>query len=156
MQRRLSEEGEMWVRKSEAGIQLVEISKDQRRKNLWRPLAVTTALMAIGVFAYSLGLRSCSQGIVIASSRPTQFTSGTTAVWAVLFLIFFGLALYRQRRHGGLFTPDNLLCRDCKEPSHFNPEMRCPCGGRLESLDYFDWIPESEIAGTIPEKNAVS
>jgi hypothetical protein len=53
----------MWVRKSEVGIQAVEISKDQRRKNLWRPLAVTTALMAIAVFAYSLGLRSCSRGI---------------------------------------------------------------------------------------------
>jgi hypothetical protein len=31
-------------------------------------------------------------------------------------------------------------------PTHANQYMRCSCGGRLESLDRFDWVSEAERA----------
>jgi hypothetical protein len=123
----------MWVRKSEAAIQQSIETLNRRRKKLWPSLAMATTLTAVIVILYSLGIRS---------TAPAKFGLRTVIMALILFLFFFALSIYTQKRDGGLFANSSLLCKECKEPCRSNQELRCHCGGNLEPFDYFHWIPE--------------
>jgi hypothetical protein len=134
----------MWVRKSESEIRAVLEATSRRRTSLLRPLTSAAALTAIATLLYSLGIRGCSQAFMIVSAPPTEFGTSRLVTIGILFLAFFGLSVYYQRRRGGLFAGDGaVLCRECKEPSSANREMRCDCAGRLEPFDYFEWSSEA-------------
>jgi hypothetical protein len=123
----------MWVRKSEAAIQQSIETLNRRRKKLWPSLAMATTLNAVIIILYSLGIRS---------TAPAKLGFRTAIMALILFLFFFVLSIYTQRRDGGLFANSSLLCKECKEPCRSNQELRCNCGGHLEPFDYFDCIPE--------------
>jgi len=138
---------DMWIRKSEDEIRLALEERDRRRRNLGRPLAWATALTVMIGILYSFGL-PFTQGIIIVSSSRTEFGATTTILTGIVVFVGLFVSLARQQRRGtGLFQDNSgLLCGECKQPSHANQYMRCSCGGRLESLDHFDWVSEADRA----------
>jgi hypothetical protein len=133
----------MWVRKSEAEIQQYFAQRDLKRKSLRRPFILASVLTAAVMLLYTLGWRGGFRSFLIFTTSPTPLGFKAVIMSAFLFIVFFSIAYYNQRRYGTL-TPisDSLLCRECKQPAHPNPECRCQCGGRLEPFDYFDWIAD--------------
>jgi len=134
----------MWLRKSEGEIQAYLDQQEANKKNLLRPFLFALALTAIALVIYSLGYRggSLRAGIVLMSD-PGSIGIGTLFSGLFLFAFFFAIARYNQRRRSTLFfSSDSLLCRECKQPSDANPSLMCPCGGKLESFAYFNWIED--------------
>lgn len=131
----------MWVRKSEEEIRAQREREEQGLRSLRRPLIVAASLSAVSVLLYSLGLRGSFRGMVVYTESPAS-VARTAILGAFMFTMIFVIAVFNQRRRGAL-TPtagDSLLCRDCKEPSHYNPHGGCRCGGRLEPFSFFNWV----------------
>ena len=131
----------MWVRKSETEIRDYLDRQEAKRKSLLRPFLFALGLTVIAMILYSFGYRggSLRAGIVLVSN-PTSLGMSTLLAGTFLFVTFFAMALYNQRRRSSFFSSsDSLLCRECKQPSEPNPSMICECGGKLEPFAYFSW-----------------
>ena len=135
----------MWTRKSDLVIQEILVKERRMRSSLLRPLGSAVILSTICLVLYSLGLRACASGVVVLSNTPARFDVRFVIVSALTFLILFGIAVYRQRLHGGLFAGGRIMmCVACKESQHAQGSMRCLCGGALEPFDNFDWISDTD------------
>ena len=135
----------MWIRKSEEDIRLVLENKERRRKDLLRPLAAATAMAAISTLLYRAGVWSLFQGVIVISPAPAEFGITTMIAGTGLFVIIFAIAVYQQRKNGGLFQGETwLLCVDCKQPCRPNRAFRCSCGGQLEPFELFDWASDAK------------
>ena len=134
----------MWVRKSEDEIQDYLDQEEAKKKSLLRPFLFALALTVVTLILYSLGFRggSLRAGLVIVSN-PSSLGLSTLLIGIFLFVCFFAMALYNQRRRSTLFSAsDSLLCRECKQPSNANPSVMCQCGGKLEPFACFTWIED--------------
>jgi hypothetical protein len=131
----------MWVRKSEEEIQDYLDQQEAKRKSLLRPFLFALALTLVSLIIYSLGFRggSIRAGIMLVSD-PSLPGKATLLSGVFLFITFFAIALYNQRRRSSFFSAsDSLLCRECKQPSDSNPSAFCQCGGKLEPFAFFSW-----------------
>ena len=138
----------MWIRNSEEEIQDFLQRQEAKKKSLLRPFLFALMLTVISVIIYSLGYRGgwLSGGIVLVSN-PSGFSMTTVLVALFLFAFFFVFALYWMRRTS--FHPsDNLLCRECKQPSQAGAAAVCECGGKLEPFEFFRWA-EDEKPGEV-------
>ena len=142
----------MWIRKSEEEIQDYLDQQEAKRRSLLRPFLFALVLTVIAVVLYSLGYRggSIRSGIVLFSN-PSSLGKGSLVSGTFLFVFFFALALYNQRRRSSFFSAhESYLCRECKQPSNINSSMKCECGGKLEPFAYFSWEEDdkpSEVPG---------
>ena len=131
----------MWIRKSKEEIQDYLDQQEAKRKSLLRPFLFALVLTVIAMVLYSLGYRGSSLrwGVMLVSN-PSSLSKATLFSGIFLFIFFFAIALYNQRRRGSFFSAsDTCLCRECKQPSDANPSLRCECGGKLEPFAYFRW-----------------
>ena len=134
----------MWVRKSETEIEDYLAQQEARKKSLLRPFLFALALTVVSLVIYSLGYRGGLRkaGIVLVSN-PGSLGISTLFIGIFLFVFFFAIALYNQRRRGTVFfASDSLLCRECKQPSNANPSLVCECGGELEPFACFRWTED--------------
>lgn len=137
----------MWVRKSEDQIQDYLDQQEAKKRSLLRPFLFALVLTVVSLIIYSLGYRGGSrQAGVVLVSNPSSPGIGSLFIAVSLFVFFFAIALYNQRRRSTVFSAsDSLLCRECKQPSDANPSLICQCGGKLEPFACFSWI-EAENA----------
>jgi hypothetical protein len=127
----------MWVRKSEEEIRRYLDEQEANRLSLLRPALFALILTVIAMALYALGYRGgwLRGGVVLVSASPVPLGISTILGAAFLFLLFFGMSLYNQRRRTSFFSSnDSLLCGDCKQPSHSDPSATCECGGKLSPL----------------------
>jgi hypothetical protein len=130
----------MWIRKPEEEIQEYLNRLEAKRRSLLRPFWFALALTASTLILYQWGCRggSMRSGVVIVSTLGV-FTFGAFIAGAFLFAIFFVFFVYLQR-HRGLYSPfDSVLCRECKQPSHANPEACASVEGNWNRLSYW-WM----------------
>jgi len=136
----------MWIRKSEEEIQDYLHRQEAKKKSLLRPFLFALVLTVIALIIYSLGYRGGSlRGGVVLVSNPSSLSLSTLLGGIFLFVFFFAMALYNQRRRSTLFSAsDSLLCQECKQPSNANPSVMCQCGGKLEPFACFSWIEDEK------------
>ena len=134
----------MWVRKSEAEIESFLAQQEAKKKSLLRPFLFAFVLTVVSLIIYSLGYRGGSrQAGVVLVSNPGSLGIGSLFIAVFLFVFFFGIAFYNQRRRSTVFSAsDSLLCRECRQPSAANPLLVCQCGGQLEPFACFSWIED--------------
>jgi len=132
----------LWIRKSKGEIQDYLDHQEAKKKSLLRPFLFALALTVVALVFYSLGYRGgwFRAGLVVVS-EPGRFNLRTLFMGTLLFICFFAMALYNQRRRSTpFFASDSLLCRECKQPSNPNPSLMCECGGQLEPFAFFSWL----------------
>ena len=132
----------MWVRKSEEEINKYRSQQEAAKRSWLRPLLMASVLTIIAAILGSVGYRGgYSRFGVFLFSDQTGF-SVFAAVF--LFVIFFVIALYAQRRRGSFFSraSDSYLCAECKQPAAGTQSGMCNCGGTLEPFAFFNWVEE--------------
>ena len=136
----------MWIRKSEEEIQDYLDQQEAKKKRVLPPLLFALVLTVIALIIYSLGYRggSLRRGIVLVTN-PSSLSTRTLFSGIFLFVFFFAIALYNQRRRSSVYSSsDSLLCQECKQPSNANPSRTCQCGGQLEPFAYFCWVEDEK------------
>ena len=131
----------MWIRKSDLEIKNLITRKELKKKSLNRPIIVGTISGLLFMILTYLGFRGGSfRAGVFLFSNQTGFNFRTISAGIFGFILFFSISLYLQRRCSSMFSDNTYLrCDTCKEISHINPQNICPCGGKLELSEFYDW-----------------
>jgi hypothetical protein len=123
----------MWVRRSPDEIAEIERRRRRRRLSPLVPAILTTLLLAIGAL---LG-------------PPHWRPVFTSSCIVFLFLVIFASFYVSQVVFGQYWlfgsprlpqsTEVNKICPACRN-IYFTNSDACPCGGRLENLEYWKYV----------------
>jgi hypothetical protein len=137
----------MWIRKSALEIETLLNQKETQKKSLKRPFIFGAFFGLAFILLDYFGFRGGTRGFYVFAQQ-NGFGLRTLFVGTFGFMLFFGLAYYHQRKGSPFLSDDKCFrCDSCRELSPTNAENLCPCGGSLESPEYYTWEEDPE-----PEK----
>ena len=130
----------MWTRRTEQEIEAAKLADEAKRKSLLRPLYWALPMSIVCSLLFSFGYRGGATRGVILYSDPIPLLSTKFFFGAIFSFSLLYVVVYLQQRRGSKFVGDDiLLCGNCQEPAHANPQRICSCGGRLEPFEYYTW-----------------
>ena len=126
----------MWERKSPEEIRSVD------RRTRFNPL-FALIMASFAATLMTLG-RSWGYGGYLLPPLPAKPLLQVLWVFPFFFVVMFLVFYVPQilRRHVKYPDRDAMICDRCHEISDYTADLGCRCGGRLEPLRHWRWLPE--------------
>lgn len=125
----------MWQRKSPEEVRRID----------WRLRFIPTYAVGFGLFAATVMTIAAWWGYwgYLVPPRPPISLARAFRAFPFFFLFMF-LSLYPTqvfRRIPKVPGKSAMICDRCLTITDDMPDQRCPCGGRLELLMHWTWVP---------------